>query len=513
MLLLLGYYFIFLVRCPAGCSCHGLSIDCSGKTLCGSNIKTTFIPNHAIAIPMSTRRIDVSTKPDIYNSLNLEQQKLGFLIYLNLSQCEISDLPVNSFTSMGKLKTIDLSYNALRRFKSGTFAAQSDLETLYFVGNSERLIIDPQTFVGLSSLKYLTLSGLSIERIAENAFATLRLDGLNIFYSHIDIVESNSLGNLHTEGIFFNSSTINTLSETMFYGVLGVKTFVSDYYKFCCVRPSSVTEENCYPHEDEFSSCDDLIRNEILRPLIWIIGLFTLISNIISLAYRFTYQKKQLKHSYGIFVSHLALSDFMMGIYLIIVAGADITLRGQYIFHQDWWQQSAWCKLAGTLSTLASEASVLFICLITFDRLLVVKYPFGQRRLSLRVGHALAIVVWMIAIVIAVLPLVLTSFFHDDFYSQSGVCLALPLTRARVSGWLYSVAVFVVFNTVSCLLLAVGQWIIYSEIKASAKASGASKRQEKRTRDTRMAWNLLLVVSTDFLCWLPIGVLGKKTVR
>ncbi|MEW8546222.1 MAG: 7 transmembrane receptor, partial [Candidatus Thiodiazotropha sp.] len=314
---------------------------------------------------------------------------------------------------------------------------------------------------------------------------------------------------LYAEGIFFNNSIINTLSETMFDGVQGVKTFVSDYYKFCCVRPSTVTEENCYPHEDEFSSCDDLIRNEILRPLIWIIGLFTLISNIISLFCRFIYQREQLKHSYCIFVSHLALSDFLMGMYLIIVAGADITLRGQYIFHKDWWLQSAWCKLAGVLSTMSSEASVLFICLITLDRLLAVKYPFGQRRLSLNVGHALAIIVWIIAIVLALLPLTFTSYFHDDFYSQSGVCLALPLTSERVSGWLYSVAIFVVFNIVSCLLLAVGQWIIYSEIKASAKASGTSRRQEKRSKDTRMAWNLLLVVSTDFLCWLPIGFLGR----
>ena len=410
---------------------------------------------------------------------------------------------------MTRLTTLDLSYNSLRLLKSKMFETQTDLVTLYFVGNSEPLMIEPESFAGLSSLQSLTLSELYIRRISRNTFASLTLKSLKIYHSYIDIVESHFLGGLYSDGIFFNSSTIATFSETMFEGSQGVKTFVTDNYKFCCVRPFTVAEDNCYPHMDDISSCDDLIGNEILRPLIWIIGMFTLLSNIISIVCRFIYQREQLKHSYGIFVSHLALSDFLMGVYLIIVAGADILYRGKYIFYRDSWIKSTWCKLAGTLSTLSSEASVLFICLITLDRLLAVKYPFGQRRLSLKVGHVLAIIIWIASVVIAVLPISLTSLFNDEFYSQSGVCLALPLTRVRVSGWAYSVGVFIVFNTVSCLLVAVGQWFIYSEIKTSKKACGKSGRS-KSSSETRMAWNLLLVVTTDFLCWLPIGFLGNN---
>ena len=439
--------------------------------------------------------------------LNLEEQDLIYLTHLNLSSCEITDLPVDIFMSMNRLKVLDLSFNKIRHLKAKMFLNQANLELLLLCGNSESLIIEPEAFLGLVSLQHLNLNSLRIERISKGAFATLQLKELTMYHSHINEIESVSLDKLDVEAMYLNSSTIDTFTETMFHGGTGTQIFVTDEYKYCCVRPVSVQEENCYPQKDEFSSCDDLIKHKILRPLILVIGLFSLLSNVISVIYRLRFHAQQLKLCYGIAVMHLAVSDSFLGIYLIIIGITDNVYRGIYIYHDGSWRGSAWCQLAGVLSTVSCEASVLFSCLITVDRLLVIKFPFRQKRISRKNGTIVAIAFWSIALFLAMIPFILPSHFKGEFYSQSGLCLALPLTHARTSVWGYAFGIFIVFNSLACVLIAIGQWTIYREIKTSKKAVGDGR--SKSTTDSRVARNLLLVVTTNFLCWLPVGFLGK----
>ena len=442
----------------------------------------------------------------MFVQLNLEKHDLHFLYILNLSSCEITDLPVGTLMSMKSLKVLDLTFNKIRHFKTKMFLYQANLELLLLRGNSESLIIESEAFVGLVSMRYLDLSTLQIERISKGAFASLDLKELTIYDSHIAEIQSHSLDKLDAEGIFLNSSIIDTFIESMFQGGSEINLFITDEYKFCCVRPLSVREENCYPQKDEFSSCDDLIRNKVLRPFVWVIGLFSLLSNVSSVLYRLRHRRGQLKFCYGLAVSHLAASDSLLGIYLFIIGTTDIRYRGIYIYHDESWRDSAWCHLAGILSTVSCEASVLFSCLITVDRLLAVKYPFGQKRLTRKNGIFLSILCWIIAIFLAVLPLSIPSYFKGQFYSESGLCLALPLTRARTSVWGYSFGIFIVFNSLTCLLIAIGQWSIYKEIKTSKSALG--DRRSKSTKDGKVTRNLLLVIVTNFLCWLPVGFLG-----
>lgn len=171
----------------------------------------------------------------------------------------------------------------------------------------------------------------------------------------------------------------------------------------------------------------------------------------------------------------------------------------------DYWRNSVWCNLAGFLSTVSSEASVLFLCLITLDRLLVIKFPFGEVRFNRKRAVVSSAVSWGFSIVFAVIPLVFTGYFQNKFYTKSGVCIALPLTRDRPAGWMYSVAIFVGLNFITFVLVAFGQIAIFVEIR---NAKIGQDVQRARNQDLKIARNLLLVVTTDFLCWFPIGVMG-----
>ena len=490
-----------------GCACFGLMVDCSGRFDCETNAKSGSFLNETFLLSSSTRELDVSFNYDNFLMLKLERQNLPHLTHLNLSFCGIADLNADMFSSMTKLFMLDLSNNKIRYLKSKMFITLGKLEKFLLNNNSELLIIESHAFHGLSSLMNLELNALHIERISEYAFDSLNITHLKIYDSRIDEFESQSLFNLYAEEMYFNTTQIKSFTETMFQGAIHINLLMTDENKFCCVRPASVKEENCYPKGDEFSSCDDLVKENILRPLMWFIGLFSLISNAASVFYRIRNRKKQLKLCYGILVCHLAVSDFLMGIYLLIIAIADATFRGIYVYHDKYWRNSTWCELAGVIASLSSEASVFFLCLITLDRFLVIKFPLGQRKLSKKTGKRVAVALWLVALLLTTIPLTPNSYFKHVFYAQSGVCLALPITRAKPPGWGYAVGLFLAFNSFSCLVLAIGQWSMYREIKeASAKVS---KSKSTSSKTVRITINLLLVVTTNCLCWLPVGFLGK----
>ena len=451
--------------------------------------------------------LDLSTNAELFNTLKLEIQFLYLLFDLNISNCRIEDIDANFFQSLTNLRSLDISYNRLSMLHSLMFRNLLRLKNLRIDGNFDILSIEAETFVGLSALDDLELSFLHLGRISKNAFSSAKFVTLDLTSNTIDAIDDQAFEQLEIQNLFLNGSIVKSFSKDMFKGLNSIEQLVTDEYVFCCIKPSSLSAEKCYPQKDEFSSCSDLMRNEALRVLIWLIGLFALTGNVLSLIYRFIYERAKMKLGFGIFVTNLAISDFMMGMYLIIIAGADAVLRGEYIFNDKAWRTSIWCTFAGILAFVSSEASTFLAALITVDRFIVMKYPFGQVRLTPVKATSLSGAAWALSFLFAIIPVFATPYFKGVFYSKTGVCLALPLTRDRPPGWLYSIFIFIALNSITFVLIAFGQWLIYKEVQASKKSLAG--KQAKRKQDSTISRNLLLVVATDFLCWFPIGIFGK----
>ena len=470
--------FRLFCRCPDSCYCLGFVVTCKAAS------ENSLINN--MTLPLNTRMLDLSGNSEAFNH-SLFNSPLNYLVHLNISSCGIRFVTAAMFSHMMNLMVVDLSWNLLESLPSELFTSQSKLKTLRLSNNLELFRIQSYSFAGLK-LDFLDLSQNQIIQIDNNAFATLS-----------------------SETIYLNKTEISIFSTDLFKGIEHVSLLVTDAIKFCCIKPYFLAEENCIPHENRISSCDDLLRNEVIRPFAWTIGLTSVISNICAFVYRM-HDKQRLKLGYGIFVSNLAVSDLLMGVYLIIVTSADVHYRGNYMMNDDLWRKGWFCQLAGVIVTLSSETSVLFICLISIDRLLVVKFPFGEVRMKQRASWVLVSIAWIIGLFISTCPLMIERYFKGEFYSRSSVCLALPLTGDRPAGWLYSVLIFIGLNFVMFVLIAVGQWLILREV-TMPKNENISKCRTTRTRELRVARNLLLVAMTDFLCWFPVGVLGKHTYK
>nr|KAG5701063.1 hypothetical protein BaRGS_008784 [Batillaria attramentaria] len=93
---------------------------------------------------------------------------------------------------------------------------------------------------------------------------------------------------------------------------------------------------------------------------------------------------------------------------------------------------------------------------------------------------------------------------HWEFYSQTGICIPLPITRRDFEGRDYSFGVMIVFNFVLFLLIAGGQATIYRSVQGNILTTDTTKRSQ----DLTIARRLLTVVVSNFLCWFPVGLLG-----
>ena len=450
--------------------------------------------------------LDINGNNAVFQYISLDS-RYDYLVHLNISSCGIQNISASTFALMKNLKILDLSWNYLAILSSRLFASQKKLKTLRLSNNMALLTIETEAFTGLDNIHFLNLNYLNIKRISQNAFSSLHLEYLDLSRNEIQNLDGNAFATLSAAKILLNKTTITKFSKDMFKGTEFVDLLVTDHYKFCCIKPYFLSEDKCLPRGNEISSCADLLKSEAIRPIAWAAALTAIVSNILAFIYRMI-DRERLKLGYGIFVSNLAVSDFLMGVYLIIITGVDLHHRGNYIMNDSVWRNSWLCNLAGILATLSSETSVFFVCFITLDRLLVVKYPFGEWRMTERWSWVLSLVAWLIGLFVSIFPILFEPYFKGEFYSRSSVCLALPLTRYKPAGWLYSVCIFIGFNFLIFVLIAFGQWSIFREVTATSKKV-TSKGKAGRKKELRVARNLLLVALIDFLCWFPVGLLGK----
>ena len=241
----------------------------------------------------------------------------------------------------------------------------------------------------------------------------------------------------------------------------------------------------------------------------WILGLSALLGNAFVIFWRAVPQEHRSKKAVSvqsILVMNLAIADGLMGVYMLIIASADMYYRDIYIIYAEDWKSSIVCKMAGFLSVLSSEASVFFLTVISVDRGISVITPFSDLRLNQYKLKIAILLIWSVTILISLIPAVTKFYFGNSFYGRSSVCLALPLTTDTPEGWEYSVAIFLGLNLLAFLIMLVCYVGIYISVKISSKRvkSSAKNRSEQIELATRMAF----LIGTDFCCWAPIIIMG-----
>ena len=473
------------VACPDRCTCYGNTFFC-----------TALFPAHFYP---DLRYLEARGS----NITPVDVTRNTLLIHLGLAFCGISAV---DFPTLSNLKSLDLSDNELTTITTVHLIHFRQLKTLRLAGNplATRGLFDGTAF---PSLNVLDVSRVAIRKITVSMMKVFpNLLSVNLSNCNVETVSDGGFRYLSKLRVLdLRGCPMLEFSSDIFQGLEALQRVYADNYKLCCpdTLPIDFNINNCLASSDHLSSCENLLRSNVYRILLAGFGTLSLLGNFASFIYRIVTNAAG-NSGFGVFVTHLCVSDFLMGTYLGIIGVADRLYQGTYLWKDTEWKGSAMCQLAGFLSLLSSEVSAFIICLITLDRFLVLRFPFSQLRFHSRSAHVACVLAWCAGLVLAAVPL-LPFTSHWNFYGQTGICIPLPVTNTDFAGQQYTFNVMIVLNFALFLLIAVGQIVVYWAIRSNSMSSMDTSRKSK---DLTIARRLMTIVVSDFLCWFPIGVLG-----
>ncbi|OWA49972.1 G-protein coupled receptor GRL101 [Hypsibius exemplaris] len=480
------------------CICADVTMDCSNG---GLKSLPNYVEQFITKFLLSGNRLNSTMGNTTFNDL----QRLNVL---DLSRNNIRHLANGKlFKNLWQLKVLKLAENHINSIPENAFYGLANLRVLDLAGNNINNLSE-LSFNGLSSLPQLDLSDQSISLIPARAFLGLRsLLSLNLSGNPLRTLEVDALSGLsglisldisHT-GLLWGQQKYPTDALAP---LTALTTLYTSDARFCCSLGAHLA--NCYPKLDHFSSCADLMSNLVLRCAIWIMGMVALIANAVVIYWRMPDLMRSRIHAF--LIINLAVGDIVMGVYLLIIAGADLHYRGTYVAHLHEWKASVWCDAAGFFSTVSSELSILTLLVITLDRLLTILLPFHIAfRLTYTSARFMMASIWVFVLLIAMVPFLPLPYF-DNFYGRSGVCLALHITPHRFPGWEYSVFIFLALNMLACILIILSYCIMYAVALRTGKAVHPSP--QKNRKEARLARRMIVIILTNLGCYLPISIMS-----
>uniref|UniRef100_H2Y257 G-protein coupled receptors family 1 profile domain-containing protein n=1 Tax=Ciona intestinalis TaxID=7719 RepID=H2Y257_CIOIN len=309
-----------------------------------------------------------------------------------------------------------------------------------------------------------------------------------------------------------------------------------------------------------FSSQFEMIANPILSAIFWGMGVVSIFGNCLVIV---TTIKRQVKAKTpsstarinAWFITNLAMSDLLMGVYLLSISIQGAIFSGRYCYHDMEWRSGTLCSLMGATAVLATEASVFMMTIMTTHRLVSVMRPFALRNVELQ-PFAILHIGWALACVLAFTPLiklpsgyfVLSVWYRNRFYKtdevskdlifklvdrvgnntannwlsaveklratfelyevkgeigyygETSVCMPRLFVNKGEATWEYSTSI-IIMNFVLFIYIMVSYIVIYRKGTAmgTEKRAAANKKLQAR---------IMRLVFTDFCCWMPICVMA-----
>ncbi|KAH9498140.1 hypothetical protein Btru_008364, partial [Bulinus truncatus] len=463
----------------------------------------------------------VQQNTDLYNvsnSLLPFVDSYLYFPYLQIVEIKVKNCKIQNFDKSlrqwEKTQTVILDLSRNQISNSDDLRSVTSMTTLLYLNLSRNVQLSINgKFEFPYTLEVIDLSYTSVESLPERIFEVLHsLRMLDLSYTKIHKFENMGLPRYFKLDILNIVGVMMTEITADFYKGLTVNTsLMSSDFKLCCpqILGKNIPSGKCHAPDDAISSCKHVIGDTLKRILVWVVGLLTIAGNGIVLFYRVVWNREKIfQTAYGLFVTGLAVSDLLMGVYLMIIAVVDVVYADVYVVYDESWRKSFLCNFSGFLSTLSSETSTFLIGLITLDRFISISYPFSAQETSKSLKWKGFISTWVIGFVVALTPAVVPEW---QIYSSNGLCLALPLSTTgsyKLPGWEFSMAVYVILNFVLFLFIALGQLGIFVNVIKTRNLPSMRHCSEKRTQDMNIAKKLAFVAVSDFLCWFPIGIMG-----
>ncbi|XP_072017359.1 uncharacterized protein [Amphiura filiformis] len=457
-------------------------------------------------------------------------------VSLRLDGNSLTEIPPGIFNGCHMIITLKLSRNQITHLQNGSFEGLTEMWSLELSRNKiER--IDRGAFTDLAQLVVLRLKENNIVSFREYAFVGLsHLFMLDLRYNPWTNIESYAFwGMPNLTFIFLEREGVHQINGRLTLrsldGLNSLKDMLVDDYRLCCLKPDVCSPQTAPPL---FHTCKRLMPNTVLQTLLWLLGISAMAGNLYVIVLRC--QEKHVRNpTQAILILNLALSDLIMGFYMLIIAGADVHFGQEFFLSAEIWKSSGVCMFAGFLSLFSSEASVFFVVLISVDRLLCIALPFGKKRMTVHLAKMSCTIVWVTVTILGIVAAIL-QVADTNAYDLATVCVGIPLvstkkiksnkvssniasasgaslhkfvpvTEGTASTWQFAIAIYLGINLLA-FVIVLACYVSIAAIVAAKLPSKQLQRKNDRRREMKMAGRMALIVFTDFCCWMPVIILG-----
>ncbi|ETN62691.1 hypothetical protein AND_005609 [Anopheles darlingi] len=436
------------------CKCRGTDVLCENKGL-------TALPPSLSAENVTLLDLTGNVFLELHMNMFQRFQKLSTLV---LRHCSIER--IEPATAANSIDALHLDQNGLTVLPDVLFPAGTVLRILDLKDN----LIDSLTedvLQPLTNLRILYLNNNRLRRVHQGMIPQLlTLQTLSLAKNQIDTVEVCALHLPSLEHLYLSENQLTVIRNDTFGNLTNLVGFHFSEFHHC---KAAMHVRVCEPKGDGISSNRHLLDNPVLRASVWVMAAVGIIGNLMVLFGRYVVgsRSSQAHLEHSLYLRHLAASDLLMGVYLAIIATADIIFRGEYLTHEEEWRYGTVCALSGFLNTLSCQSSTLLLTLVTWDRLVSVTRPLYQRPSSKTRVILRLVVLWGVATAAAVAPLSATEYFGPHFYGSNGVCLSIHIHDPYAMGWEYSAGLFILVNTFSLLFIGISYLRMLQAIRVS----------------------------------------------
>ncbi|OQV12909.1 putative Relaxin receptor 1 [Hypsibius exemplaris] len=281
-------------------SYNNLTLFLNG-TFAGLNVCTLFLENNSL----------VDWYPDTF-------AKNSSIMWLDLMENRVTLERPGMLRNLIHTVLIDLRGNKVSRLKNGTFNGMRELRNLDLSMNRIS-VIEPDAFDGAEQLRTLNLSHNLITHLPENLFhRNSQLRHLELAYNPIEFIPENLFRNFNCTTLDLRGVEIKNINEAMFRSLAPSCVVMFEKLYYCFSAPQI---RNCTPKSDGISSFEDLLVSPLLVTLAWMLGIFTIVSNLAVFSARW-YLDSSIKSGIhdmvvrdarvmSLFVKHLSCESFL----------------------------------------------------------------------------------------------------------------------------------------------------------------------------------------------------------
>ena len=274
-----------------------------------------------------------------------------------------------------------------------------------------------------------------------------------------------------------------------------MKILLSDNYKICCLKPDGV---KCSTNPPWYKSCDNLLASLSLKLSFCCLSAMIITGNIFSIIF----QRKCTKMGpFETMIISTNLVDLLCGIHLTTIWSADLIFRKNFVLTEIDWRSSLTCFFSFGASFLFSILSPILLCLMSFSRLMVIKYPletkFKQKKILLKIIIFFTSLTFIISSVFTLVMWV--------SYSSIPLGLCSPFVDPTNKVTLIKVdTIFTIFVQYGAVF-----FISYTYVKLvmELKKSGPNLQKSKKKTNLALIIQLVVLTSSNIICWVPSGII------